>query len=122
MYAYGAKSNFSGGQYYVYIHTTAFEEMDYDDEKLIFGVMFISLGDLHEEPLTLYIHGERNPDMLSPPTFCKYNTNQENTLIIYASHKCNAKQPPDTETLKITLDPISSIISVEGKELHVLDL
>ena len=38
-----------------YIFTTSYEEMEYDGENLIVGVLFLSNGDLHEPPLAFYI-------------------------------------------------------------------
>ena len=76
----------------VYLFTTPYEQMEYEKENLIVGVMFISNGDLHEPPLAFYIYGEKHPDFITSVTFCIHEDKSENgsekKLSIFASHSC----------------------------------
>jgi len=73
-----------------YIFTTSYEEMEYDGENLIVGVLFLSNGDLHEPPLAFYIYGKKHPDFITSVTFCihKNETEGEKKLSIFVSHSC----------------------------------
>jgi hypothetical protein len=75
-----------------YIFTTSYEEMEYDGDNLIVGVMFISNGDLQEPPLAFYIYGEKHPDFITSVTFCIHEDETTNERVkkfsIFASHSC----------------------------------
>jgi len=76
----------------IYLFTTSYEQMEYEEENLIVGLMFISNGDLHEPPLAFYIYGEKHPDFITSVTFCinEDEPTNENVkkLSIFASHSC----------------------------------
>lgn len=74
------------------VFTTSYEQMEYEGENLIVGILFISQGDLHEPPLAFYIYGEKHPDFITNVTFCinvdEAPDDNEKKLSIFASHSC----------------------------------
>jgi hypothetical protein len=113
MSTYGFHKVFGASSFQVSIHTANYEDMVESNEKKIVAVLFISQGDLHEAPLSFYIHADLEPGFVSGLNFCAIPS--ENEITVYARLDCDTSNVPKEGSISIQWDPWKeNAINIDG--------